>query len=210
MMLERIRAVWQEWSILIVALVVLFGGIYSGAHWSSSTNSMPATSSDQGRDRGEPFVAAAEMTPPQGGSAKQPGQQAAQSRQAPPQAPAHQENAAPAPSPSANTAAPSPPATPSPPAHDHMAASSTPSPSATTGQSPASPAPNAAPPTAPTLPTSADRTAVDGDAATGRQVYRKCQACHSLEAGKNALGPSLAEIIGGSRVRRPTIITRPR
>jgi hypothetical protein len=27
MMVERIRAVWQEWSILIAALVVLFGGI---------------------------------------------------------------------------------------------------------------------------------------------------------------------------------------
>jgi nitrite reductase (NO-forming) len=196
MMWERVRAVWQEWSILIVGLVVLFGGAYLGAHWPSSTDSMPATSSDQGRDRGEPFVAATATTPPQGGSAKQPGQQAAQSKQPPSQPPAHQENAAPAPSPSANTAAPSPPATPSPPAHDHMAANSTPSPSATTGQSPAPPASNAAPTTAPTLPTSADRTAVDGDAATGRQVYRKCQACHSLETGKNALGPSLAGIIG--------------
>src|SRR5829696_6100322 len=113
MVWQRIRTVWQEWSILIVTLVLLFGGIYLGAHWSSSTNSMPATSSEQGRDRGEPVVAAAETTPPQGGSAKQPGQQAAQSRQAAPQPPAHQENAAPAPSPPANTAAPSPPATPS-------------------------------------------------------------------------------------------------
>src|SRR5262249_42123537 len=39
-------------------------------------------------------------------------------------------------------------------------------------------------------------TATSGDAEQGRQVYRKCQACHSLEAGKNALGPSLAGIIG--------------
>ena len=30
----------------------------------------------------------------------------------------------------------------------------------------------------------------------GRLVYRKCQACHSLEAGKNTLGPSLAGIFG--------------
>ena len=37
---------------------------------------------------------------------------------------------------------------------------------------------------------------IDGDATTGRQVYRKCQACHSLEPGKNALGPSLAGIVG--------------
>ena len=38
--------------------------------------------------------------------------------------------------------------------------------------------------------------AVGGDAAAGRQVYRKCAACHSLEPGKNTLGPSLAGIFG--------------
>jgi nitrite reductase (NO-forming) len=31
--------------------------------------------------------------------------------------------------------------------------------------------------------------------AAGRQVYRKCQACHSLDPGKNLVGPSLAGII---------------
>jgi len=30
----------------------------------------------------------------------------------------------------------------------------------------------------------------------GRLVFRKCQACHSLENGKNGLGPSLAGIVG--------------
>ena len=35
-----------------------------------------------------------------------------------------------------------------------------------------------------------------GDPGVGRQVYRKCQACHSLEPGKNTLGPSLAGIFG--------------
>jgi len=35
-----------------------------------------------------------------------------------------------------------------------------------------------------------------GDAAAGRLVYRKCQACHSMDAGKNMLGPSLAGIMG--------------
>jgi nitrite reductase (NO-forming) len=35
-----------------------------------------------------------------------------------------------------------------------------------------------------------------GDAAAGRQVFRKCQACHSIEPGKNGLGPSLAGIVG--------------
>jgi len=37
---------------------------------------------------------------------------------------------------------------------------------------------------------------VSGDVATGKLVFRKCQACHSLEPGKNGLGPSLAGVIG--------------
>ncbi len=35
-----------------------------------------------------------------------------------------------------------------------------------------------------------------GDPAAGRQVFRKCQACHSIEPGKNILGPSPAGIVG--------------
>src|SRR5262249_18515749 len=38
--------------------------------------------------------------------------------------------------------------------------------------------------------------AMEGDAAAGRQVFRKCQACHSMEPAKNMLGPSLAGLIG--------------
>ena len=38
--------------------------------------------------------------------------------------------------------------------------------------------------------------AVSGDVAAGKLVFRKCQACHSLDPGKNGLGPSLAGIIG--------------
>jgi len=35
-----------------------------------------------------------------------------------------------------------------------------------------------------------------GDIVAGRQVFKKCQACHSLEPGKTILGPSLAGIVG--------------
>ncbi len=35
-----------------------------------------------------------------------------------------------------------------------------------------------------------------GDAANGEKVYAKCAACHSLEAGKNGLGPSLNGVVG--------------
>ena len=36
----------------------------------------------------------------------------------------------------------------------------------------------------------------EGDAAAGEKVYKKCKTCHSLEAGKNKLGPHLAGVIG--------------
>jgi nitrite reductase (NO-forming) len=42
-----------------------------------------------------------------------------------------------------------------------------------------------------------------GDREQGRQVYRKCQACHSLEAGKNSVGPTLAGIIGKKAASDP-------
>lgn len=38
--------------------------------------------------------------------------------------------------------------------------------------------------------------AVDGDADAGAKVFRKCQACHSLEAGQNRVGPSLFGVVG--------------
>ena len=48
----------------------------------------------------------------------------------------------------------------------------------------------------PPQPTANATSASGGDAGAGRLVFRKCQACHSLEPGKNILGPSLAGIIG--------------
>ena len=35
-----------------------------------------------------------------------------------------------------------------------------------------------------------------GDAAKGAIVFKKCQVCHTVEAGKNKIGPSLAGIVG--------------
>ena len=36
----------------------------------------------------------------------------------------------------------------------------------------------------------------EGDAKKGKKVFKKCRSCHSLEAGKNGIGPSLNGIIG--------------
>jgi len=35
-----------------------------------------------------------------------------------------------------------------------------------------------------------------GDPTHGKQIFAKCQACHSLEAGVNKVGPSLHGVIG--------------
>ena len=38
--------------------------------------------------------------------------------------------------------------------------------------------------------------AEDGDPAKGKQVFAKCQVCHSIEAGVNKIGPSLHGVYG--------------
>jgi cytochrome c len=38
--------------------------------------------------------------------------------------------------------------------------------------------------------------AVTGDPAAGQKVFNKCMVCHTLEAGKNKIGPSLQGVIG--------------
>jgi nitrite reductase (NO-forming) len=58
-------------------------------------------------------------------------------------------------------------------------------------------APARAPPVAEKpQPVAAAAAGLQGDAGAGRQVFKKCQACHSLEPGKTILGPSLAGIVG--------------
>ncbi len=35
-----------------------------------------------------------------------------------------------------------------------------------------------------------------GDAAAGEKVFAKCKACHTVEEGKNRVGPSLHGVVG--------------
>lgn len=47
-----------------------------------------------------------------------------------------------------------------------------------------------------TLTLTAGAARADGDPAAGKTAFRKCAACHAVEAGKNRVGPSLAGIVG--------------
>jgi cytochrome c len=38
--------------------------------------------------------------------------------------------------------------------------------------------------------------AEEGDPAKGKQIFAKCQVCHSIEAGVNKIGPSLHGVYG--------------
>jgi cytochrome c len=40
------------------------------------------------------------------------------------------------------------------------------------------------------------RAVEGGDPTLGKKVFAKCQACHSLEAGKNKVGPTLHGVMG--------------
>jgi nitrite reductase (NO-forming) len=52
-------------------------------------------------------------------------------------------------------------------------------------------------------PPAASSVSTNGDTQAGRLVYRKCQACHSMEPGKNLLGPSLSGIVGKKSASDP-------
>jgi nitrite reductase (NO-forming) len=73
------------------------------------------------------------------------------------------------------------------PAHDHAVVKA---------EVVAAPAPSPAKPDGEPRKAVPDPASLQGDAVAGRQVFKKCQACHSLEPGKTILGPSLAGIVG--------------
>lgn len=50
--------------------------------------------------------------------------------------------------------------------------------------------------TAASAPLAPAAVAQDGDAAAGKTVFRKCQACHTVQADKHRQGPSLYGVVG--------------
>ncbi len=98
------------------------------------------------------------------------------------------------------------PAPPTAAAHQHPTPAPAPQKQDTTAK-PASTAAATPPSTSSQSPATSTQSAVvaaAGDVTAGRQVFRKCQACHSLDPGKNLVGQSLAGSIHrcGNRPRR--------
>lgn len=179
----------QQWLILVLGVVVIGGSIAIGAMFQSAPGptqpvEVAAAQGDAAKSSAAPPAAAPTSAPspqtnaaPKTASDSKAATTAPASKVAPSdssKAMAKADSKPPADANASNAASQVTQAAP-PMTHNHAAAAPT------TGQS----APPAAPP-----------AALTGDAAAGRQVFRKCQACHSLDAGKNGLGPSLAGIVG--------------
>lgn len=99
----------------------------------------------------------------------------------------------------AATEAPATTETPAEPvATEAPAATETPAqPAATeTPTEPTTAEPTATETPAATEPASADTAAMAGDPEKGAKVFKKCQACHKTEEGKNGVGPYLHGVVG--------------
>jgi nitrite reductase (NO-forming) len=165
-MWETARVKLRDWYIVVIALLLIGGGFFLASHQSSST--APATAVHSANPSPAPATAA----PPQ------------HQHQMAAAAPAATSTAAPNPA-SAAPAAPAkaPPPVAQPSSSDDHAAMHKMAATEPQAQAPTPSGAAAAPP-------------AGGDPAAGRLVFRKCQACHSMEPGKTLLGPSLAGILG--------------
>jgi len=182
-MLKQLR----EWMILIVGLAVIVIGL----------STAPLMSGSGGSDQKPQATAVADNAEPPAQSAQTP-QKPQKPQQSAAVAPAQKPAAPPAATTPASAAAPAKPAAPAPAAapmqHQHAQVAQS--------AAPAASAPRPIAPSAMPVPPSAPVAAPPGAAqdpklvSAGRLVFRKCQACHSLEPGKNGIGPTLAGIMG--------------
>jgi nitrite reductase (NO-forming) len=183
-----------EFYILIIGLLMLTGFVFAAVYQprppaTSTSATSPSETNGPAQQQNASMSASVPAPSPS------PAQQKANPAPPPQTAQAQPAPAAPA-EPVKPAAEPPKPATPAPrsgePAHDMKAMSS--------GEQPSEPARAAQ--TTPS-PQAAANTSLSGDPVAGRQVFRKCQACHSLEPGKNLLGPSLAGIVGRKAAAEP-------
>ncbi|MCS3725354.1 copper-containing nitrite reductase [Bradyrhizobium betae] len=175
----------RRWSILLIGLVLIVGGLWLGQlFYSTESAGLQNEMASSEKPSGDTSHQMAHVTPPDQSTRKTTAEPQRAQASTPP---ARQQTP-----PSSSETAASPRAVEQKRAdepHDHMAQmASVPAPTPS-GQ--AAPVAQSATSVAGAAP-----AAGAGDAAAGRLVFRKCQACHSLDAGKNMLGPSLAGVIG--------------
>jgi nitrite reductase (NO-forming) len=165
----------REWLVLIVGLLMIAAGLSLAAHVQSQPESLPnkpvaADQSPQTRTQQSSIPARTTHT------AQQAPAQSGENKTSTPVSAADEKRA------KAPIAAPM--------SHNHMVAAQAPASAQHAAQ-------NAAGQTGtPAAGSGSPAPSLDARATAGRLVYRKCQACHSLEAGKNGLGPSLSGVIG--------------
>ena len=178
----------SEWYIAAIGIAAFAAMLYLAS---------PSTSDGTGNQAKQTAANSPAPAPPQAPDRSSAQQQVpartVPSNPSPAAPPATAQNAAPTP---AKTA----PSTPAPAVPQTTAQNTAPAPAKPAA---AAPQPSAAPPPAPpAAPSAAHNMATmtapvgSGDPTAGKLVFRKCQVCHSLEPGKNVLGPSLAGIVG--------------
>jgi nitrite reductase (NO-forming) len=184
-MKQWIVAKVQEWLILGIGAIVIFGGLYAASFSSLQPSTTDAVSSGPDRQRtGSDTPKQVTQTPVQTESVERGVPDRSKTTAAGSQPSSDQLTAATPPAGRNDAPASRVAAAPSaaPASHDNHAAAARPTAVAqNTGKA---------------ADQSAAATALAADATAGRLVYQKCQACHSLVPDKNGLGPSLAGIVG--------------
>lgn len=186
---------FREWYIAAIGIVLIVGGLALVSHLTAPANqtvvegSSQPTADDQSREK------SSEAAKPDQSAAK-PAEPSPSPAKAPP-AKAATQKASPSPAkPEAGTArtAQAPAATAQPSQKREPAAKQQPAPKQ---QAPASQQAQTQPAPAQTGGHAAHAMGASAaDINAGRQAFRKCQACHSLEPARNLIGPSLAGIVG--------------
>ena len=177
----------RDWYLALIGIIVIAGGLYIASHSGSNDGSVKEQAKQTESVSSASEAAKAPRAPDQ--SQTSPGDQPASTTNAPPTPP----SAPAASNPAASKAPPTAAENGTPASHDQPAANP---PQTNIAQAPAAPpAPAHASQPNPNVGAMPAPIA-GGDPAPGKLVFRKCQVCHSLEPGKDVLGPSLAGIIG--------------
>jgi nitrite reductase (NO-forming) len=182
----------RDWYLALIGIIVIAGGLYIASH-TGSTDGAVKESKQTESVSSSTEAAKVPSAPDQASLQTSPGAEAGSTTKV-------------SSAPVASNAPPIAAENDTPAAHNH--------PAANTPQTNIAQAAAAAPTPAPASQTGPIAGATQapiagGDPAAGKLVFRKCQVCHSLEPGKEVLGPSLAGIIGRKSGAEPNYAYSP-